>query len=288
MISSYLMGGLGNQLFQICASIALSMKFGTPFKFTYSTELTIGTIRPTYWDTFLSELKRYTAFGADIRKTNAIILNSFVVKETSFEYSPIMLEPDCKTENYILYGYYQSYRYFDEYFDKICDIIKLQMKQEIVRDKCAALLDTPNYTVSMHFRIGDYKDVQGCHNILSAKYYIAALKKICEQVETGKVRVIYFYEQKDVESVALTTAVLKRAFPNSEFIAVDHSLCDWEQMMLMSICDHNIIANSTYSWWGAYFNRNIRKRVVYPAQWFGPQLASKNTTDLFPKDWIKV
>jgi hypothetical protein len=295
MISSYLMGGLGNQLFQICAAMALSQQFETPFKFVYSTELTVGTRRPTYWDTFLSELKTYTTFDNISNKTlfdkaNSEILNSNFIKEQGFEYSPILLPSDCKRHNYILYGYFQSYRYFDTYFSKICDIIKLQQKQEYVKTRCLSLFDEVKTRplVSIHFRIGDYKLVQESHNILSLKYYIAAIQKIIERTDTDKLRIVYFYEQKDSETVSVSIKVLNRTFPNIEFIGVDQRLSDWEQMMLMSLCDHNIIANSTYSWWGAYFNQNSGKVVVYPAQWFGPKLTGKKTDDLFPSEWIKI
>jgi len=295
MISSYLMGGLGNQLFQICAAMALSQQFETPFKFVYSTELTVGTLRPTYWDTFLSELKTYTTFNNISNKTlfdkaNSDILNSNYVKERGFEYSPILLPSDCKRHNYILYGYFQSYRYFDTYFSKICDIIKLQQKQEYVKNRCLSMFndDKTRPLVSIHFRIGDYKLVQESHNILSLKYYIAAIQKLIERTDTDKLRIVYFYEQKDSDIVSVSIKVLNRTFPNIDFIGVDQQLSDWEQMILMSLCDHNIIANSTYSWWGAYLNQNSGKVVVYPAQWFGPKLTGKKTDDLFPRDWIKI
>jgi hypothetical protein len=58
-------------------------------------------------------------------------------------------------------------------------------------------------------------------------------------------------------------------------------------MLLMSVCDHNIIANSTFSWWGAYLNQNPSKIVCYPGTWFGPAL-KHDTRDLFPTDWVKM
>jgi hypothetical protein len=62
---------------------------------------------------------------------------------------------------------------------------------------------------------------------------------------------------------------------------------DWEQMLLMSLCNHNIIANSTFSWWGAYLNDNPGKIVCYPEHWFMPEV-KKDVTDLFEEDWIKI
>ena len=69
---------------------------------------------------------------------------------------------------------------------------------------------------------------------------------------------------------------------------MDDFIPDWQQMLLMSICNDNIIANSTFSWWGSYFNENPDKIVCYPGVWFGPKLTQNNTVDLFPEDWKKI
>jgi hypothetical protein len=76
-------------------------------------------------------------------------------------------------------------------------------------------------------------------------------------------------------------------YPELVFERAEPLLFDWEQLLLMSLCNYNVIANSTFSWWGAYFNENIGKKICYPSVWFGPK-AGHNTTDLFPKDWVKI
>jgi hypothetical protein len=63
---------------------------------------------------------------------------------------------------------------------------------------------------------------------------------------------------------------------------------DWRQLLLMSCCQHNIIANSSFSWWAAYFNDNSEKIICYPEQWFGLQLSNHNTSDMCPKSWNKI
>jgi len=70
-------------------------------------------------------------------------------------------------------------------------------------------------------------------------------------------------------------------------ICVDHKIPDWKQMLIMSCCQINIIANSSYSWWAAYLNNTTKKTVIYPSIWFGPAIAH-NTEDMFPESWIRI
>ena len=81
----------------------------------------------------------------------------------------------------------------------------------------------------------------------------------------------------------MQVSVLKEEFPDFSFVKVSNTITDWEQLLIMSCCEHNIIANSTFSWWGAYLNQNQDKIVCYPNKWF----ADEKRMD-FPDSWIPL
>jgi hypothetical protein len=95
---------------------------------------------------------------------------------------------------------------------------------------------------------------------------------------------LYFCENEDLKEVEDIIKKLQLQYKFLKFERANPLLADWEQMILMSLCNYNIIANSTFSWWGAYLNDNPEKIVCYPEHWFMPQ-AKKDTSDLFPEDW---
>ena len=139
----------------------------------------------------------------------------------------------------------------------------------------------------MHFRIGDYINIQNCHPIATYNYYENTLSYISQNNPMKEYNIFFFCEENDLEHVLNVINQLIIKFPNYKFIRGDNTLADWEQMLLMSFCHHNIIANSTFSWWGAYFNSHPDKIVCYPSVWFGPTL-EHNMKDLCPPEWVKI
>jgi|SRR3972149_9488486 len=274
VISVNLMGGLGNQLFQIFSVIAYAYRNNVEFMFEYSEKLTIGIHRPTYWNNFLINLKQYTS-------PNKINLPSYY--EPFFNYKII----PAGLKNMKLYGYFQSPKYFDDKYAEIIKVIKLQELQFNAKVKYSNYLQPAKIVVSMHFRLGDYKEKQQYHPVIGFYYYYLAIKKITEELKNDKLYILYFCEKGDNQSVEKTIGLLQAEFPNNSFIKVADEISDWEQMLLMSCCNHNIIANSTFSWWGAYLNRDPAAIVCYPKIWFGPAL-EHNICDLFIDKWIKI
>ena len=137
----------------------------------------------------------------------------------------------------------------------------------------------------MHFRLGDYKKLQDFHPIATHKYYENALNCFKSQFPETNFNILYFCEDEDANEVLTTIQNLEKEFPNYKFKRANNTLADWEQMLYMSLCRHNIIANSSFSWWGAYFNSNKEKVVCYPSVWFGNNM---DTRDLCPDSWIKM
>jgi len=271
MITCYLMGGLGNQLFQIFTVIAYSLKYKIPFVF--SPTMPAHEKRHHYWDTFLLNLKPFTLKYSSFNAFN-------IYNEINFTYNEIPIRNN--DQHLLLYGYFQSYKYFDEEFNDIIKFIKLDNIQNTLLEK----IQIDQNCISMHFRLGDYKNLPDHHPILKEEYYEKSLQYIIEKTSIQNYNVYYFCESEDNDTVLFIINNLKKKFNELKFIKADDSLSDWEQMLMMSLCKHNIIANSSFSWWSAYLNKNQEKIVCYPSIWLGPKI-NKDTSDMFPNEWIK-
>ena len=286
MLTCNLMGGLGNQLFQIFTVISYAIKCKHMFKFISAEHLggDGSTKRRTYWQTFLFKL---SGFLMDQYPNFDIVIN-----ENGFSFNELPYEhlKYNNNVNVMLSGYFQSYKYFQENYDTICRILNIAEKrldiiEEVVKNHHS--LSFLEKSISMHFRLGDYKDKQDYHPIMTDEYYKKSLQYIVDKLDYTPT-VLYFCEDEDLETVNQTIQLLKNEFPTIEFERATNCLDDWQQMLLMSCCNHNIIANSSFSWWGAYLNINPIKIVCYPSVWFGPKMSDVDVSDLFPDEWVKI
>lgn len=277
LVSCHLMGGLGNQLFQIFATIALAIMNDRDFIFPYSKTLKTGVERPTYWDTLFSEIK-----GKTTRQQIAFPL----IKERSFRHDRGVVESVKNTVDHCcLMGYFQTAKYFEECENEIMKILNIRKKQADMWKKTHTDVNVP--IVSLHFRLGDYLEKQAYYRVLPIKYYAEALKQVIAKIGMG-IHVLCFFEEGDRGRVKISIDALKQTFPTLVFEEVDTGISDWEQMLKMSVCEHNIIANSTFSWWGAHLNANPEKIVCCPDVWFGPGMHHNDIGDLIEENWIRV
>jgi hypothetical protein len=289
MIICSIIGGLGNQLFQIFATISLGIDLNEEFIFPYSE--VVGN-RKTYWNTFFQYIKMNT-----IKNLPNI---DIIYKEKEFKYKSLQKKIKKYNENsntkICINGYFQSYKYFINNYEKIINLIRLNDSINNLKLKINNKYNFVN-TISLHFRLGDYKNLEGFHPVTKIDYYSDSIKWIIDKTNKNDYTILYFCESDDINIVNDNINKLKNIFGSINFIRFcDNSYNpynhvnyeDYEEMLAMSLCTHNIIANSTFSWWGAYFNKNVSKIVTYPSIWFGPNLSHNDTTDLFPSEWVKI
>ena len=284
-------GGLGNQLYQIFTAISFSLKMDKPFFFAYEREITgHASIRPTYWDNLLKKLSPCVIRDeetAAIRKHEEKYIH-----EEGHHYTPISIEKlQPELPNVIcLQGYFQSYKYFEYEFPYICELTGILERKREFEKECNQK-ELPIANISMHFRMGDYKHLTGIHPIMPYEYYRNALGYLLPHVPENPT-ILFFCEKEDTEYVYENYILkLQEKYPQCEFILADQSLPDWKQMLYMSLCDHNIIANSTFSLWAASLNENPNKKVCYPWIWFTDYYTRQDRRfvyDMFPPEWKKV
>ena len=299
MITVNIMGGLGNQLFQIFTAIATALRNNDTFFFLKYDNLggNVGHTRHTYWDTLFKGLSNYLKPLNENSLKETESLPSW--NEKGFTFSPVPAETNNRTLR--LTGYFQNEKYFKDKYNEICVMLQLTEQKTQIRELYAnkswaadlfGNVNKKRVLVSTHFRIGDYTATVNVHPVMTVEYYHRAISYMIEQTRqttAAGISILVFYDPCDKSKVENNIHELKtRCKGDIEFLFIEDTIPDWQQILLMSLCDHNIIANSTFSWWGAYFNDNPHKIVCYPSIWFGPVLSYHDTSDLCLKSWHKI
>jgi hypothetical protein len=292
MVISHILGGLGNQMFQYAAgralaltkdrSLLLDLSDFTAYQLHHGFELSrvfsLVAIKaePSTTHELLGWRENYWARKVLRRPQFACLRGEKFVVEPYFNYWPdfFNVKGDC-----YLYGYWQSERYFKAFEVVIRqDFIFREPLQE--RNAELALDMATKQAVSIHIRRGDYVNDSKNHNILNVcdlEYYHLAINYIATQVE----RPVFYLFSDDMTWVKQS---LPMDFP---CVYVEHNSGaeSYRDMQLMSLCRHNIIANSSFSWWGAWLNANPEKIVIAPKHWFSN---GNDDTDLIPDEWIRL
>lgn len=255
MIIIQVMGGLGNQLFQWAYGKYLSEIYNIPVYLDAS-----------FYDrdTFRQfSLNKFSNISYNLIKYPSEAPQDIIIIYDTFHYSKLNYDSNC---NYYLGGYWQSEKYFVDIENIIRDNLK---PTESIKNKLLAAYPTCN-SVSLHIRRTDYLSLSSIHPIQPIDYYEKALKHIK-------------YEHVLVFSDDIEWCKQNLKFNNMIFVENNDNI---EDMWLMSLCNHNIIANSSFSWWGAWLNDNKNKTVVAPAKWFGEGYYCD--VDVLPNCWIKL
>jgi hypothetical protein len=290
MIVSRLLGGLGNQMFQYAAGRALSLRHQTNLKLDLTAlqadakgKYTQRHYELQAFDTIIeiADRKDVALFAKSqgkiakqIRKLFPSLYSSYYAIEKGNLYHQDFEQYPKDT---YLEGYWQSELYFKPY----SDIIRrdFQFKSEIIStcSEWSKLMNQCN-SVSLHIRRGDYvsnANALAFHGICSLDYYENAIRIISEKESN----LTLFIFSDDLEWCKNN---LKFDL-STHFVATDNA---YQDLHLMTQCRHNVIANSSFSWWGAWLNRNPNKIVIAPNAWFND--TSVNTSDVIPKTWIKI
>ena len=290
MIVANLVGGIGNQMFQYANAKNLSEKLSLPLYFTndinsfYSKEnknlfQSIFNLKLNYIDKSIF-INNFGMFYTNkyLRFVLSKIPNSFSIpKNLHFEPSIIkyqsLIERVSLTKGGYIHGYWQSELYFKE----ISSIIKDDFIFENISDNenLTTLIEIKKHnSIGVHIRRGDYYKSK-IHQICSKSYYINSMKYFIQNTKNP----LFFIFSDDPTWVKNN---IIQDFGNSILVLNNQNKNHYIDMQLMSNCKHNIISNSSFSWWAAWLNANNNKIIISPRYWY------KNiyVADLIPTNWL--
>jgi len=292
MVITSLIGGLGNQMFQYAAGRALSLERDVPLLLDVSAFLNYQ-LHQGFELERIFNCKCEIASESDVEEVLGWQYSSGIrrilsrTSMSAFRRKKFALEPHFQYWNGIenvpsdcyLAGYWQSDKYFlhaggqireDFSFKLPLDRKNLELAKQIAETQ----------SVSLHVRRGDYvKDIKNMktYEVCSVDYYVRAVNYILTKVENP----FFYIFSDDVDWVRCNFDV------NINCCYIDHNKAgeSYNDMRLMSLCQHHIIANSSFSWWAAWLNFSKDKIVVAPKKWF---LTSVDVEDLLPVEWIRL
>jgi len=284
MITTKLMGGMGNQMFQYAAGRHLALLNNTNLKLDavflldrsikwdhtlYEYELDVLNIRSTVQ-------KKANKIGDKLEK---IFRPSAVVLEVPFTYDPSVLD---KRGNIYLHGFWQSELYFKAIESTIRKEFEFVVAPDQQNAECLEQIHSTN-SVSMHFRRGDYvnlAETNQFHGVSGIDYYKAAMVDIKKKVKDPH----FFVFSNDLDWVKDNMTF------DDAHTFVDHNpgRKSYEDLRLMINCKHNVIANSSFSWWAAWLNNNPEKIIIAPARWFNDEETTKKAGYMIPESWIRL
>ena len=253
MVISNLKGGLGNYLFQIAVGFSLALDNNVPFRIDLSKIMVVH----SHWNLYIDNI---------FRKIETINNNHTL---NHYKYESLTYQPIPYFDNIFIDGYYQSEKYFEKNKEAILDLFNLDSNTEkYLNEKYSHIINDEN-TCSIHVRRGNFLSID-FYNKLDMNYYNRAIDII----------------GRDKHFIVFSNDIpwCKSAFTGLNVTFIENEV-DYIDLYLMSLCKNNITANSTFSWWGSYLNRNPNKKIVTPKTWF---THTHSNDDLIPDTWIKI
>lgn len=285
MIILKIQGGLGNQLFQYATGRAISIANNAELVLDLSwfeNQIEINTKRVYELGAFKIKgrvVRGDEIFWCRIHQNRILSKLRFLHREWTHikEKDQLLNEKSLeKFDHVYLDGYWQSYRYFDQVFhairEEFAPIIDPSPADAILIERINSL-----NSVSVHIRRGDYVTnprAASFHGLCSLEYYQMAMSRLEKQIACPH----YFIFSDDIEWAKKNIHIE----PGVTFMESTEGRSSVDDLRLMSLCKHNIIANSSFSWWAAWLNFNPDKLVFAPKKWF----VNESPEFLIPKDWI--
>jgi hypothetical protein len=279
MIIVRLSGGLGNQMFQYAFGKALSLKNSCKIVLdisSYNKKNKLNTQR-------FYQLEHFPKINDIIIKNSIIskivylfykIFQKKIVEDDFYKYNEI----NAKIKNGYFIGFWQNHNYFSKYKKEISLDFDFDHGAKLKTQPLSEKIINSN-SVSIHIRRGDYihnDQAKNYHGNIQIGYYTNAIKSIADKIKDP----VYYIFSDDIDWVKNNLNI------ESSYYVSNKGYSDIEEMYLMTICKHNIIANSTFSWWGAYLNKNPDKIVIAPKKWLNND--NYNTSGVIPDNWIKI
>ena len=281
MIITKIKGGLGNQLFQYAAGRAVALHHKVPLKL----DTTIFETYKLHNGYRLDQFAIQAEIAADneiinLKGRNNVLFSALrkagLVKRKSYfkEKRSSYFDSSVFKNNFVyLDGYWQN----ELYFSDIRELLLQELSpNNSMNDLGFAYLDSikKSNSVSLHVRRGDYVNLKNI-NVLDVDYYMKAAEYIRKNVE----KPTFYIFSDDLEWCKSSLTFL------GDCIYVERTQTEIDDLNLMSFCQHNIIANSSFSWWGAWLNQNPNKTVIAPKDWL---LNDPGSSNVILSDWVKL
>ncbi len=275
--------GLGNQMFQYALGKRLALDWQDELKVDLSwfnnirardipRELEIDSFNVVLNEATETEIAQA---GPSVLASTIDRIRGRINRNYFYRFCPQLL----KKKKYIyLDGYFQNYRYFESVRDVLLNEFTLKSGYHQEVDLVKSEIESADQSVAVHIRRGDFATVRKDYNgLCDLAYYQKSLEIIRNKYPEVKL----FIFSDDIEWAKIN---LKLASP---MVFVSRPILNpAEELWLMSLCRHQIIANSTFSWWAAWLNKNSQKIIISPSRWLVAE--DIDTRNFLPSDWIKI